>query len=181
MNVGYLLVSFLPLILYVACDAIWGLRAGLKAALVAVAVLCGYEWWAFGELNQLIIIEASLIFGLGLVSLAFNNSAYFKFQPVVVGVLFAAIMLWFQLFDEPFMLKLLPMFGKLMPANRATFALPEFRENLIQLSIWLPFVLVLHAGLVAWSAIRLSNTGWLLMRLAIFPLGFLLGIVVSVV
>jgi len=179
MSMVYLLVSILPIVLYVIVDAVWGLRAGILTAMVSILGILSFHYLAFGALDQFILGEGIMILVFGLLSLSLNNSRYFKLQPAIVGLVTALVMLWFELFSEPLLLKMIPTMIKMMPETAEMFTDPHQLLVMRRLSSAMILTLLFYSGLVAWSAVRWSNLGWLLARLAIYPLTLVVSIIVS--
>lgn len=180
MSPTYLLIAILPLVAYVVVDAIWGLRAGILTAMAAILFILTYHYIEFSTIDTFILGEGLFILVFGLISLGLNNGRFFKLQPVVLGVLLVGLMLWFEVFSEPILLKMLPTMMKMAPEFSEMFADPDFVVKLRRISAMMIVLLSLHTAMVAWSAFRWSNFAWLMTRLAIYPLTFTCALIVSI-
>jgi intracellular septation protein A len=173
MTLTYFLLLLVPIVAFVAVDAFAGLRAGVISAMilgilafVANILITGIFEWSSA-------IEPTLIIALGLVTLQFKDARYFKFQPVVTNVALAILLLYYQLFDTPFLQKYMPLFSKaLPPETHWLIENPKFLEAMGLLSLHLIYLFLLHAALVAWAALRANNWWWLAARLAGYPMMF---------
>jgi intracellular septation protein A len=180
MNMSFLFFSFLPILAYLVCDAIWGLNIGIIAAMVASFIFLGYEYYVFGELSEIAILEVGLITTCGFVSLALKNRKYFKIQPAIIQLILMLVLLWYQIFDQPLLLKMIPKLIKISPELGHLLQDPETLIMLQKLSIAFILLLFFHSLLIVWSAIRFNNLGWFLSRLSIYPLSLFLVILVRI-
>ena len=163
-----LLVVLAPLLFYIIIHKKHGEKAGVYSAIFSALVLCVFYYVKLGELDYSMLVEVFFIILMGLVSLKFNNPKYFKFQPVVVGFSFGSFLLWFQVFDKPYLSYMLPRMAKLTPELQNI--LPIMEAKVDEISWMLIIVSFVHVGLVSFAALKLKDTGWFLMRLSIYPL-----------
>lgn len=187
MNTTLFLLEFAPLVIYIAVDYFKGFRAGIYAAIVASGLVLAYDYALTGELDQFIIGEALLVVGLGLISLKMNNDRYFKFQPTVVALIFAGLFAYFQLFDQPLLLRFLPHMEKLFAsADGASQMLEMMHSSQVlgifrKLSFAMIWLFLAHAAVMAYAALRLSTRAWFAWRLAIYPALFVLVVFIQLV
>ena len=139
-----------------------------------------YFYLIMEDFDQTILFELALLLVLGFISLYKNHPVWFKFQPVVTGVLLALFLLWFQLFDVPYLVKFIPRIAAIAPDKAAVLELPEMQLVLARLSGLLVPAFLLHAVAVGWCALKKSDLAWILTRLAIWPILFLLMISVQI-
>ncbi|MEY4064536.1 MAG: hypothetical protein RIR26_744 [Pseudomonadota bacterium] len=179
MTLTFLLLAIVPIIAFAIADAMAGLKAGVVLAIVLSIVLCAANAIVLGEFDSMSLIEPVFFVVLGVVSLRLKNSLYFKFQPVVVNVLSAALLAGFQIAGSPFLVRWAPSMEKLMPPeNQGILTAPAMLSKLSAVSHALIYVFLIHAAWVAWAALKKSNWAWIAARLAGYPL--LLGTVVLV-
>lgn len=165
-----LLAGVLPLILFVVVDvfagpkiAIWTAMITATAAFVLISLIT--QTW-----DPSTAIEPIFIVTMGLISLRLQDPRIFKFQPAIVGICVAFLLGYFQLFDKPIMVRYLPMMAKALPAEQQEiFSDPDFIRKLGLMSGHLAILAFLHAGVMAWVALRKSNLWWILARLAVYP------------
>ncbi len=161
----WLLVGLMPLVAFVLVDMFAGLRWGVVIAIILALVMFFWSYFYFGVVDSTTIADACLILILGLVTLKMNNAIFFKFQPVVVGVLFAAYFMYFQLFKDPVFVRMLPMMAPFLPEEtREIIKEPLVLKRFAEFSAHMIFVFLIHAVLVAYCALKRSNLAWLLMR-----------------
>ena len=170
MNFTSLLMALAPLVIFVIIDAYASARTALLSAMGLSVLLLVYYYFALGGIDATMVLESGLIVLLGLIALKMNNPLFFKFQPVAVGICLGLFLAWFQFFDEPYLLKILPRMGKLVPEAAPLIGNPAIVLIMKRLSWQMILLFWVHAGLVAYSALKMRDLGWILMRLAIYPL-----------
>lgn len=172
----YFVLSVLPLIAYVLGQRFFGLKQGLYSAMLAVGILIAYHYSIVGSIDTFLLAEALLFFAAGMISLKSENPKFFKFQPVVMGVIASLVLIWFQLFDQPILIAMLPKAKLMLPDQAHLFDNPKIIGSFARMSFNLCWVFPAHALVLAWSALRWSNAAWLVTRLAIIPLVFLVSL-----
>jgi hypothetical protein len=116
-------------------------------------------------------VELFLILGLGAVSLKMQKSTWFKFQPMVTGIIFAFYGFYLQFFSKPFLLKMEPMLEKVaIPQMQTIMKSAEGQAMFSAMSLELSIGILLHALACGYAAYKLTSVGWLLTRIAIYPL-----------
>jgi len=94
----------------------------------------------------------------------FDNPLYFKFKPVILSSVSAAIFLITYALSKP-LLMAMDRYADILPAQmQATAAQPHIRQIFERASLYLGFGFIAHAGAVAWVALYRSNWWWLLTR-----------------
>jgi hypothetical protein len=160
-----ILQGFLPLLVFVIVDTFAGLRAGIIAALVFAIADGAWEYHTTGEIGSITWVSVGLIVVLGAIAIRVNDSRFFKFQPVLVGVILACVLAYYQWFDTPFLVKMAPMIGRLAPPEvAAQINNPIMTERLAKISGQLIGLYLIHATLIAVTALRAGNVAWIVMR-----------------
>ena len=170
-------IGLLPLIVFVLVDYYTrSLKAGVISAVVMASLMGMLAYWLLGRFDYEAIIVVITMLATGLVSIKLNSPIYFKLQPAITGVIFAAMLAYFQWFDTPLMGKLMPEVlhklheGKLisdemfanMSSDAAVAMIIRFNRNAI-------FMMLIHAAIVCFAALRLRNLYWLLIKAAGIP------------
>ena len=168
MGTNNILIVLLPLFAYVLIEMKMGFKAGMIAAVGISLGLLMWEYVSFGEIDNMTILEVALIMGMGSISYFMNDDKFFKFQPVVVAYVWAIVLAYFQIFDTPFMVKMIPLMTKLSP--QMGYQLEAMKPLLAMVSGHLIFVFLLQGTLVAVAAVRKSTMYWMWARLSIYPL-----------
>lgn len=165
MGIQVLLLSFLPLLLFVIIDAKWGFKNGLIGAIIGAITEVVISLVFFGEIDFVSWISIALIFVLGGISLWKKDSLTFKFQPVILGLSFGFILLISYYMGHPLMLEFAQKYQEVLPLQvRGLLGNPVFKEYLKICSHLMGYGLILHAGAIAWAAVKLSNWWWLIIR-----------------
>lgn len=159
------LQGILPLLVFAVVDIFAGLRAALIAAVVIALAEVGWSYYAYGEIDTLSWVSLGLVVIMGGISFYMKNDRLFKFQPVVLGIVSAATLLYFQWLDDPLLLQMMPKVALMFPEEeRARFTSPAVIAKMRQLDSLLVGALLMHAGLVAWAAIKKTTFVWLVVR-----------------
>jgi intracellular septation protein A len=170
-----LMVGILPIVVFVLVDIYVGARAGALAAIGLAVLWLGWSYWRLGEIDTLSWVEFGCIVVLGSLSAWLNKSQFFKFQPVVVGLLAAAFLGYFQLTDRPLLIQMIPTVKKMISEAQANlFDHPQMIVVLSRTSGHLAVLFAVHAVFVGYAALRRSTVYWMWARLAIYPLMFVL-------
>lgn len=177
-----LLISLIPMVLFVLVDYFTrNLRTSILTAIITAVAMGGAMWILMEELDTeltidlLILVVTMLV--TGLISIKFRTPVYFKLQPVITNTLLAAYLAYYQYFDTPLLVKMLPkmrtMIGKLGSLSPEQLELvldermlPVYARLTQHTIIWL----LIHAALVAWCALKTRNSVWLLVKAIGLPL-----------
>ena len=159
------LYGLLPLIVFAVVDLLAGMRAAIVAAIVVAFAEAAWSWYQFGEIDNVTWLSIALIVVMGLISIKMKDPVLFKFQPVVMALILAAVMAWFQWRGEPLMLQMMPKVAALLPEDqRWTLSAPEIVEQMRRLDLLMIPTFIAHASVVAWAAMRKSTVFWLVAR-----------------
>lgn len=170
------LYGLLPLIVFAIVDIFAGMRAAIIAAIVVALAEAAWSWHQFGEVDNITWISLGLIVLMGLISIKMKDPLLFKFQPVVMALLLAAVMAWFHWQGDPILLQLMPKVAALLPEEqRWTLTAPEIVEQMRRLDLLMIPTFVAHAAVVAWAAVRKSTAVWLIFR----GVGFYLLLIIA--
>ncbi len=180
MNWSLFLITLLPLVIFVVVDIKAGMRAAVIAALGAAILFLIWSYFTFGRIDEIGLIEVALLGILGAISIKLNNSRFFKFQPVIIGIIIGLFLLYTQLFSEPFLQRMVPMLKQLQPEMAHIYDDPRMLALLSRTSLYLIPVFLLHALLVAYAAVRKSNWFWIGTRVAIYPLIIITMVIAAV-
>ena len=173
-----LLISLIPLVLFVVIDYYTrNLKTSIFSAIATAIVMGGAMWWLLGEFDYEVLVIVGTMLVTGLISIKLNTPLWFKLQPVITGVILAAVIAYFQFFDQPLMVKMMPKIIDLM--EKQQMVSPEqiqlLKDNanitrLENITIHMIGWLLVHAALVAVCAIKFGNGIWLLAKAIGVPL-----------
>lgn len=149
-----LLPSFVPLLVYVLAEALFGetvgLLVGIGTGIVEFAVLLIKD----RKPDPFVAADTALLGLAGVVSLISGNSLFFKLKPAAIELIFGASFGLFLVLPPAYLQAWLgrQLKGIELPAS----ALPAMRKNLgIMVGI-----LFLHVLLTVWAALALSTEAW---------------------
>lgn len=168
------LLGILPLIIFAIIDYYSSLKNGVCSA-IGMAALTGFLTIYF--LNdiwqEVALILVSMII-MGILSIRTKKEIYFKLQPVVVNAGIILTILWFQIFDEPLIMKFLPKLKELLPPEQlVVFNNPDVIAFLARSGYYIATMTFIHAFIVGYAAFKLSNSKWVLSKALGMPLLFM--------
>ena len=157
--------GIIPLIAFVLIDSFMGLKAGLIAAIAFAFLESAASIYWFGGIDWLSILSLLLVLLLAYVSYRKKTAIHFKLQPVVLSIIFGMTFLITYWMGRPIMYSMLVKYQAQLPPQMQALMQDEQYIALLKLSShYLGYALLLHAGLTAWAAFKMSNWWWVLIR-----------------
>lgn len=165
MSILLLLQGLLPLVVFALVDIFVGFRWAILAAMVCAVGEAALSWYMFHEIDRLTWLSLGLILVMGAVSYYLKSERLFKFQPVIMAAILAATMFYFQIFEQPLTVQMMPKIAPMLPVDRQhLMADSRMIESMGRMDALMIVAFVVHGALVAWSAIYKSTAVWLVMR-----------------
>ena len=165
MNGESFLLGILPLLAFVVIDSFSGMKTALWSAIAFAILEVVYSLYMYHTLDELTIGSFVLVLIFAFFSYRSKKAIYFKMQPVALGVSFALAFCLFQWMGTPLLIVIFNKYQAMVPAEaRAMLAQPNTQDMLGRASYYLGWGFLFHGGLVAYSALRMSNWWWLLLR-----------------
>lgn len=146
--------GFLPLIIFIAADSIWGTRVGLLVAVVFGLLEFVFYYIKERVIDKFLILDIGLIVALGLVSIVLDNDIFFKLKPAVIELIFVA-MLGVSVFSSTNIMLLLTK-RYMKGIELSEFQLQHFKKSMKALF----FLFLLHTLMIVYSAFWMSKEGW---------------------
>ena len=159
--------GFMPLIVFILADSIWGTRVGLLVAVAFGAVELGVSWYRERVVDRFLLLDMGLIILLGLASIWKGNDLFFKLKPAVIEIFFAFILgisAWSSR-NIVWMMSRRYMKGVSLDSS----AMGKMRQALRPL-FW---IFLAHAGLTVYAAVAMSRQAWAFISGGLFYLVFL--------
>lgn len=159
--------GFMPLIIFILADSIWGTQVGLVTAVVFGAIELAVSWYRERVVDRFLLLDIGLIILLGLASLWKGNDLFFKLKPAVIEVFFAVILgisAWSSR-NIVWMMSRRYMKGLSLDSS----AMTKMRHALRPL-FW---IFLAHAGLTVYAAVAMSRQAWAFISGGLFYLVFL--------
>ncbi len=148
-----LLPGFLPILVYILAESLFGEQIGLIIAICFGLVELAYVYLKEKRFDSFIILDVALITALGLLSILLNTPLFFKLKPAVIELLLVFIFLY-SLYSPHNLLEM-------MLARYSKKALPvPSRAQMRSLIAPLIVILTGHALLTVIAAIWMSKEVW---------------------
>ncbi len=170
MSISTALFGLLPIIIFVIVDLLASPKMAIYISVLTAVFMTIFYYIQFGEWDFGLTAELVLFVVFGAVAIKMNSPKLFKFQPVVVGVITAAFLAGYQLLYGPYFLKALELMEKMSPEIARQINNPRIQEVMAQFSFQAMFILLFHALVLAWLALRKGTIAWGLWRMAIWPI-----------
>jgi isopentenyldiphosphate isomerase/intracellular septation protein A len=146
--------GFLPLIVFIAADAIWGTRIGLIVAVAVGIVEFAFSYFKEKVVDKFILLDVGLIVVLGGVSILLENEIFFKLKPALIELIFCAI-LAVSVFSP---VNVMMLMSKRYMKN---IEIGEAQMKQLNRSLKAMFYIFLgHTVLIVYSAINMSKGAW---------------------
>lgn len=149
-----LLPGFIPLIVYIIADEIWGMKIGLIVALSTGMVEMTLTWIKEKRLDKFVLLDTFLLIVLSGISILLENDLFFKLKPALLELILAAVigLSAFSSLDIIGSMTQRYMKGIKMSDSQQTM----FRKNLRNFF----FLVIFHIVLILYSAFFLSKEVW---------------------
>ena len=155
-----LILGLCPILIFWFVEDKFGTSWGLIAAIVWAVGECIYELIRYKRVQKLTLFSSLLVVVLGGLGLWLDNSILFKFQPVTLEVVFAAILFLGGRSGEPLMLKMARETKPQMFENQNPILLAKQKTLMTQMTRHLIILLILHSGLLGYLALRGTTGQW---------------------
>jgi len=157
-NKKYLLknftIGFIPLLIFIIADELYGTRIGLLVAIAVGLGEFGYYYFKQGRIELFVLFDVGLIIVLGTVSLILENDIFFKLKPALIELIMAILLAVHAFSDKPLLLMMGKRFFDKMEIN-------DLQKRMMQqMTRLLFFVVLIHVGLVIYSAYYMSKEAW---------------------
>lgn len=84
--------GFLPLLVFIAADALWGTNVGLVVAVVSGIIELAVSYAREKILDRFVLLDTLLIVLMGGVSLLLRNDIFFRLKPALVELVFCLVL-----------------------------------------------------------------------------------------
>lgn len=146
--------GFLPLIVFIAADSIWGTRVGLMVAVVFGVIEFFFAYIREKVVDKFLLLDIGLIVALGLVSILLEDDIFFKLKPAVIELIFV-VLLGVSAFSSVNIMLLLSQ-RYLKHAELAEFQVQQFKKSMRALFC----LFLIHTGMIVYSAFWMSKEAW---------------------
>jgi len=147
-------VGFLPLLIFIIADELFGLTIGLITAITFGVLEIIMTYLKNKIIDRFIIFDTGLILILGLISLVLQNDIFFKVKPGLIGLILMALLGITAFSNNPIMLKLSSRYIKGIEFTSQQI------EHMQKMMRRMFFLFSLHTALVFYAAFFLSKEVW---------------------
>jgi len=147
-------LGFLPLFVFIFADEIWGLTAGLIAAILFGIGEATYTFVKEHRIDRFILFDTGLIVLLGLTSLILHNDIFFKLKPGLVELILVVLLGITAFSSNPLLIR---MSGRYMKGIEFTDEQIQQMKLMMRRMFW---VISAHTVLIFYSAFYLSKEAW---------------------
>jgi len=149
-----LAIGFIPLLVFIVADALFGLTIGLIVAISLGLVEILYIYVREKRIDRFVLFDVGLIVTLGLISLLLQNDIFFKLKPALIeGIL--VVLLGITAFSRtPILLTMMGRYTRGVEFSEEQFT--EMRRMMRSMF----YLLLIHVLLIVYSAFYMSNEAW---------------------
>lgn len=147
-------IGFLPLLIFIIADEIFGLTAGLIVAIAFGAGEAIFIYFREKRLDRFILFDTALIIALGLVSLLLQNDIFFKLKPGLIELILTALLGITAFSSNPILIR---MTGRYMKG--VEFSEEQVRQ-MRRMMRRMFYLFTAHTILIFYSAFFMSTQAW---------------------
>ncbi|HEY3388452.1 MAG TPA: NUDIX domain-containing protein [Prolixibacteraceae bacterium] len=163
-----LLPGFIPLFVFIIADEFWGMKVGLIVALLIGLGEMGFTWYREKRLDRFVLLDTALLVALSGISILLDNEIFFKLKPALIELILCVI-LGVSVFSSVDIIGAMTRkYMKGVEMNEVQEAL--FKRNLRNLF----YIVVVHTGLVFYSAFYMSKEAWAFISGGLFYILFVI-------
>ena len=149
-----MLPGFIPLFVFIIADEFWGMKVGLIVALLIGLGEMGFTWFREKWLDRFVLLDTALLVALSGISILLENEIFFKLKPALIELILCAILGVSVFSSVDIVGAMTRKYMKGVEMNEMQVAL--FKRNLRNLF----YIVVVHTGLVFYSAFYMSKEAW---------------------
>ena len=149
-----LAIGFLPLIVFIIVDALWGTTVGLIVAVILGIGEAVRQYWQYKSVDRFILFDTGLIILLGGISLILHNALFFKLKPAFVEAILAVLLGLTAFTPNDWLIRMTGRYLQGIQWNAQQLA--QMRQ-LMKGMFWL---IIVHMGLIIYAAFWLSTAAW---------------------
>ncbi len=155
-----LFLGLIPVIVFWLVEEKFGTLWGIIAAIVWAVGECVFEYTQKKRVDRLTLISTGLVVGLGALGAWLDKSVIFKFQPVIIEIIFAAVLIWGGRRGEPLLLKMARQSRPEVFANQREEILQKQSALMARMTRNLIWLLIIHSAFLSYVAINGTTGEW---------------------
>lgn len=161
-----LLPGFIPLIVFIIADEIWGTKVGLIVAVLTGIAELIYSWGKEKKLDKFVILDTLLLVALSGVSILLENDIFFKLKPGLIELILCTI-LGVSAFTR------IDIVGGMTKRFMKGVSINDEQQHKMRKSLRNMFwVVIAHTILVFYSAFYMSKEAWVFISGGLFYIVF---------
>jgi len=165
--------GFLPLIIFIIADSIWGTTIGLIVAIISGFIEIIISYIKEKVVDKFVLLDIGLITALGLVSIILHNDIFFKLKPALIEFIFSIIIGVSAFTETNIMLMMTKRYMKGIEFSDEQLKL--LKRNLRTIF----YIFVIHTILIVYSAFFMSKDAWAFISTGLFYIIFALYFVIQ--
>jgi len=146
--------GFLPLLIFIAADALWGTKIGLFVAVASGICELLFSYFKERIWDRFILLDTLLIVAMGGISLLLENDIFFKLKPAIVELVFCLVLA----------VSVYSPVNVILAMSRRYFKGVELGEEqaraMTRSMKTLFFIFLGHTALIVYAAFALSAAAW---------------------
>lgn len=151
-----MLPGLLPLFVFIAVDEIYGVEAGLYAALGFGVVELIFTWFRERRVDRFILFDTGFLIVLGGISILLENPVFFKLKPALLESVICIILGAAAAKPEIFLKAMTGRYMKNMELNVTNDGIKAMKKMMLILTL----IFLLHTALTVYSAFFMSERAW---------------------
>lgn len=167
--------GFLPLIIFILADSIWGTRIGLIVAVVFGIIEFIISYIKEKIVDKFILLDLGLIVVLGVVSIILENDIFFKLKPALIELVFCFILGISVFSPVNIMMLMTRRYMKNIQLNQEQ--MQQFTRSLRVLF----YIFLAHTVLIVYSAFFMSKGAWAFISGGLFYILFAVYFVIELI
>lgn len=151
-----MLPGLLPLFVFIAVDEIYGVEAGLYAALGFGVVELIFTWFRERRVDRFILFDTGFLIVLGGISILLENPVFFKLKPALLESVICIILGAAAAKPEIFLKAMTGRYMKNVELNVTNDGIKAMKKMMLILTL----IFLLHTALTVYSAFFMSERAW---------------------
>lgn len=166
-----LFLSLIPIVTFAVVEHYKGMKSAIYTGIFSSLTTAVLIYILLGEVDYEILTMIFLFFLLGYISLRKEQEIYYKLGPAITGLISTLFLLWYQLFDQNFFLKMtFKLQSQLSPEQQQVLMNPEF-VTVIERVTWDTILFtIIHSAIIAYAAFNWKTKSWALLKVMQLPL-----------
>ncbi len=147
-------IGFLPLLIFIIADELFGLTVGLIVAIVFGITEVIFTYIREHRLDRFILLDTGLILTLGMISLIFHNDIFFKIKPALIESILVILLGITAFSSNPILIR---MTGRYMKGLEFSDDQVKMMRRMMQRMF---YIFIIHTILIFYSAFYMSTEAW---------------------